>query len=111
VYQIMLELLDPDIFFEIDTYWVQTAGVDPAQVVRELGPRVPILHIKDGPCVKSEPMTAVGDGVMDFAEIVQAGGGITEWLIVELDRCATDMMVAVEKSLKYLVEQGLGSGK
>jgi len=111
VYQIMLELLDPDIFFEIDTYWVQTAGVDPAQVVRELGPRVPILHIKDGPCVKSEPMTAIGDGVMDFAEIVQAGGGNTEWLIVELDRCATDMMVAVEKSLKYLVEQGLGSGK
>ncbi len=110
VYQIMLELLDPDIFFEIDTYWVQTAGVDPAQVVRELGPRVPILHIKDGPCVKSEPMTAVGDGVMDFAEIVQAGGKNTEWLIVELDRCATDMMVAVERSLKYLVEQGLGSG-
>ena len=111
VYQVMLEHLDPDIFFQIDTYWVQTAGVDPAKVVQELGSRVPILHIKDGPCVKEEPMTAVGDGVMDFSVIIESGGTYTEWLIVELDRCATDMMVAVERSVKYLVEQGLGSGK
>lgn len=111
VYQVMLELLDPDIFFEIDTYWVQTAGVDPVKVIRELGPRVPILHIKDGPCVQKEPMTAVGDGVMDFHAVVGAGAEHTEWLIVELDSCATDMMIAVEKSVKYLVGEGLGSGK
>ncbi|TFG68061.1 MAG: sugar phosphate isomerase/epimerase [Anaerolineales bacterium] len=111
VYQVMLEELDPDIFFELDTYWIQTAGVDPAEVTRELGPRVPILHIKDGPCVQKEPMTAVGDGVMDFHAIIEAGVGHTEWLIVELDRCATDMMVAVERSVKYLVGEGLGSGK
>ena len=75
-YQVMLDWLDPDIFFEIDTYWVQTAGVDPAQVIRELGARVPILHIKDGPCVKCEPMTAVGDGVMDFHAVVKAGEAV-----------------------------------
>ena len=111
VYQVMLDYLDDDIFFQIDTYWVQTAGLDAAKVVRELGPRVPILHIKDGPCLKSEPMTAVGDGVMDFHRIITAGEGHTEWLIVELDRCATDMVVAVEKSLQYLIVEGLGSGR
>ncbi|MEJ5311107.1 MAG: sugar phosphate isomerase/epimerase [Anaerolineae bacterium] len=110
VYHVMLELLDPTIFFELDTYWIKTAGVDPAQVVREMGARAPFLHIKDGPCVKGEPMTAVGDGVMDFPAIVEAGKPHTAWLIVELDRCATDMMEAVAKSYTYLVGNGLAQG-
>lgn len=110
-YQIMLDLLDSEVFFEVDTYWVQTAGVDPAKVVKELGARAPLLHVKDGPCEKGEPMTAVGDGLMKFPEIVQAGQPNTEWLIVELDRCATDMAVAVKRSLDYLVENKLGYSK
>lgn len=110
VYQVMLEHLDPAIFFEIDTYWVKTAGVDPAKVVKELGPRAPLLHIKDGPAVRDEAQVAVGDGVLDFPSIVQAAEGTAEWLIVELDHCATDMMEAVEKSYQYLVEGGLARG-
>jgi sugar phosphate isomerase/epimerase len=111
VYHVMLELLDPAIFFEIDTYWVQTAGLDPAQVVKELGPRVPLLHIKDGPAVKGEPQVAVGDGVLDVPSIVQAAQGVTEWLVVELDHCATDMIQAVAKSCQYMVEAELAYGK
>jgi sugar phosphate isomerase/epimerase len=111
VYQVMLEHLDPAIFFQIDTYWVQTAGPDPAQVVQELGPRAPLLHIKDGPAVKGQPHVAVGDGVLDFHSIVRAGGDALEWLVVELDDCATDMVEAVVKSCRYLVEEGLGRGK
>jgi len=114
VYQVMLEYLDPAIFFEIDTYWVRFAGLDPAKVVKELGPRVPLLHIKDGPAIKGkprEPMVAVGEGVLDFPSIVRAAEGTVEWLIVEMDRCATDMMEAVEKSYQYLVGGGLARGK
>lgn len=110
VYDVMLEYLSPDVFFEIDTYWVQTAGPDPAEVVKKLGQRAPFLHIKDGPCVKGEPMVAVGDGVMDFPSIIEAGEGTTEWLVVELDACATDMMEAVKKSYDYLVGTGLARG-
>lgn len=110
VYQVMLELLDPDIFFELDTYWIQTAGVDPALVAKEMGARAPFLHIKDGPCVKSEPMTAVGDGVVNVPALIEAGKPHTEWLVVELDRCATDMLEAVEKSYTYLVGEGLAKG-
>jgi sugar phosphate isomerase/epimerase len=110
VYRVMLERLDPDVFFEIDTYWVKTAGPDPAEVVRTLGKRTPLLHIKDGPAVRGAPHVAVGDGVMDFSGIVAAGAGSTEWMIVELDSCATDMMGAVEKSYRYLVRNGLAYG-
>ena len=101
-YKVMLELLDPTVLFEVDTYWVKTGGPDPAAVVKELGGRAPLLHIKDGPAIKTEPMVAVGEGVMDFPAILQAGAGHTEWLIVELDRCATDMHEAVAKSYRYL---------
>ena len=105
VYRHMLRHLDPAVFFEIDTYWVQTGGCDPAAVVRELGPRIPLLHIKDGPCRKGEPMVAVGEGVMDFDAVTQAAAA-TEWYIVELDACATDMMEAVVKSAQFLKENG-----
>ncbi len=109
-FDVMLERLDPRVFFQIDTYWVKTAGVDPVALVRDLGKRAPLLHIKDGPCLKDEPQVAVGDGVMDFPTIVKAGESFTEWMIVELDRCATDMMEAVAKSYQYLVGEGLARG-
>ncbi|MCB0153938.1 MAG: sugar phosphate isomerase/epimerase [Anaerolineae bacterium] len=110
-YHLWLERLDPAIFFEIDTYWVKTAGLDPLAVVGEFGERAPLLHIKDGPATTDEPMLAVGSGVMDIPGVVRAGSGHTEWLIVELDRCATDMLAAVEQSYHYLVQEGLGHGQ
>lgn len=110
VYQIMLELLDPSVKFEIDTYWVKTAGVDPAAIIRELGNRVNLLHVKDGPAAIEPPQVALGEGVMDIAAVVNAAES-AEWLVVEFDHCATDMLEAVDKSYQYLVGKGLGHGK
>jgi sugar phosphate isomerase/epimerase len=107
---VMLEYLDPDVFFEVDVYWVQTAGQNPAGVVRRLGSRAPLLHVKDGPCQIEAPMTALGEGVVDIPGVVAAGAGSTEWLVVELDHCATDMMEAVRKSYRYLIGKGLARG-
>lgn len=102
IHHVMLEQLDPGIFFEVDTYWVKVAGIDPTQIVRELGARAPLLHIKDGPANREAPMTAVGDGVIDVPAILQASGENARWWIVEMDRCATDVMEAVKKSYDYL---------
>jgi sugar phosphate isomerase/epimerase len=109
-YQIMLEHLNPTIFFEVDVYWAQTAGADPVALLNELGPRVPLLHVKDGPTTLEDPMVAVGQGKMDYPAIISAAQH-TDWLIVELDRCATDMMTAVRESFDYLVKAGLGHGR
>jgi sugar phosphate isomerase/epimerase len=110
VYQVIKERVKPEVFFQIDAYWVQTAGPDPAAVLKELGPRAPLVHVKDGPCVKEEPMQALGEGVTDFKSLVEAGSENTEWWIVELDRCATDMMEAVIKSYNYMMEEGFARG-
>jgi len=101
----------PDVFAEVDTYWVTVGGKDPAAVVKKLGARAPLLHIKDGPCERDKPMTAVGAGKIDWKKVIGAASPKTEWLVVELDSCATDMMQAVEASYKYLVSNGLAKGR
>jgi sugar phosphate isomerase/epimerase len=110
VYEVMVEHLSPEVFFEADIYWIQTGGADPIEVVKLLGDRAPILHIKDGPCDRESDMTAVGEGVVDIPGVIAAGSGHTKWHIVELDRCATDMVEAVQKSYRYLVDNNLAEG-
>ena len=103
--------LNDRIGFELDTYLIQVAGQDPAETVRAFGEAAPLLHIKDGPATHGEPMVAVGEGVVDVPAVIAAGAGQTDWLIVELDACATDMLEALEKSYAYLTQHGLARGK
>jgi len=105
IYQILKEKISPEVTFQIDTYWVKTAGVDPATVVKEFGAQSPLLHMKDGPADMNNPhlpMVAVGAGSVDVPSILAASGDFTQWMIVEMDACATDIMVAVKDSLTYL---------
>ncbi|HTS44643.1 MAG TPA: sugar phosphate isomerase/epimerase [Puia sp.] len=119
VYQVLLENVEPDIFFEIDTYWVKVAGQDPAKIVGLYGKRAPLLHIKDGPARWTdslltdhpEPMVAVGKGAQNFPAIVQAANGNTEWMIVEMDNTATDVFAAIQDSYTYLIKNGFATGR
>ena len=108
--EILLDYLSPEVFFQVDVYWVQVGGPDPADVLERLGDRAPLLHLKDGPCLRNTDMTALGDGKVDLPGVIAAGGSHTDWHIVELDSCATDMVDAVKKSYKYLVDNGLSRG-
>lgn len=110
-YEVMLEYLNDEVFFQVDTYWMQVGGLSAVDVIKKLGKRAPLLHIKDGPGKKDQPMVAAGDGIMDVKAVVGASGGVAEWLIVELDSCATDMMEAVTKSYRYLTQEKLAYGK
>jgi len=107
----LFEQLDPEIFAELDVYWARVGGEDPVRVVSELGEKVRLIHVKDGPADDpAAPMTAVGGGALDIPAILEASDR-AEWHIVELDRCATDMFEAVERSYEYLVGQGLSRGR
>ena len=102
----LFDHLAPDVIAEVDIYWAQVGGSDPKAIVAELGSRVGLLHVKDGPAdVPQSPMVAVGDGVVDVPGVLAAAPG-ARWHIVELDRCATDMFDAVERSYDYLVGNG-----
>lgn len=102
-FYMLLDHIDPSIFFEIDTYWTKYAGQDPAKVITDFGDRAKMLHMKDGQA-KSEdgPMVALGTGVQDFPSIISAAKANVEWYIVEFDSCESDLFVAVEQSVEYL---------
>ena len=108
---LMLNELDDDVFLQIDTYWAQVGGLDAVEVVERVGARAPLIHLKDGSLDKDDDMTAVGGGEMDVPGIIQATAETAEWHIVELDRCATDMLGAVRDSYTYLTTNGLARGK
>jgi len=105
-YRHMLRVLDPAIFYELDVYWVQAAGLDPLDVIAEFGDKADIFHLKDGSTRKEDSMTALGTGAVDIAGIVAATRPAAKWWIVELDRCDTDMFTAVADSLTYLESLG-----
>lgn len=105
--EVLVDALDPEIILEIDTYWAAVGGQDVPRLLRRLGDRVRYLHVKDGPVAGSaDDMTAVGGGRMPVADILAAAPS-AEWHVVELDRCATDMVTAVRESLEWLAANGL----
>lgn len=109
-----LELLlaaAPDLTLQCDLYWAADFGrVDVPEFVSRNAERLVSLHVKDGPMVKGEPQTAVGSGKMDIPACVSAAGDKGDWLIVEMDECAGDLMQAVRQSAEYLIGEGLAAG-
>jgi sugar phosphate isomerase/epimerase len=105
--------LAPNVSFELDVYWAANFGaVDPAAVLKRHARRTPLLHVKDGPLEKDQPMVAVGSGKMSFRPILAAADpAVLRWLVVELDACATDMLQAVKQSYDWLVGRGMASGR
>lgn len=106
--EVLADALDPAVILEVDTYWAAVGGEDVPALLGRLGDRVRYLHVKDGPMTKEDPMTAVGSGRMPVAEILAACPS-AEWHVVELDRCATDVLAAVRDSLTWLAGQGLAT--
>ncbi len=100
---LLLEETDPaHLRAELDVYWAQKAGVDPAAYIRKLGARCSLLHIKD--MAADGSFAEVGTGSIDFSAIFAAGDAAgTEWYIVEQDACKQrPPLLAVELSLNNL---------
>lgn len=106
---VLAESIDNDIFFEVDTYWTRVAGQDPARVVSQFANRTLYLHIKDGPGkTPDDSMVAVGTGVQDFPAIAKAAANV-EWMVVEFDKCDSDIFEALKRSIDYLLNKGIAS--
>ena len=109
----LLRNLDDDIFFEIDTYWTKTGGLNPAKVIKDFGDRAKLLHIKDGPAVKGDSMYAqlpVGEGSLNFQAIYNACKNRTDWMIVEFDEYEGNIFEGISKSYNYLTSNNFATG-
>ena len=100
--EVLADLLAPEVFLEVDTYWAAVGGADVPALLRRLGKRVLALHVKDGPLVRGEPNVAVGRGLMSVPEVLAAAPEALR--VVEMDACATDIVQALAESRTYLAE-------
>ena len=92
--------------FTLDTYWVSKAGLDPAEWLRRLKGRVPVIHLKD--ITPDEKMAALGEGTIDFDAVFAAAeySGV-QYMMVEQDDCyGEDPFACLERSYQYLKQKG-----
>jgi sugar phosphate isomerase/epimerase len=87
----LYENISPQILkAEIDTYWIQAGGGDPAEWIRRCAGREPLLHLKDMSITseREQRMAEIGEGNLNWPAIIKAAkeGGV-EWYLVEQDTC------------------------
>lgn len=107
--QILIEESDPALGFELDTYWVQRGGGDPAYWIRKVSGRIPVVHLKDMTVRGREVLMAeVGEGNLNWPAIIEAcrAAGV-EWYCIEQDICQRDPFESLAISLRNCQAMGL----
>lgn len=119
---------------QIDTCWVNYAGVDPVDYIKKYSGRAPVIHLKDFVSDKKNSGSVyalidedgnvdeeasledngfeyrpLGEGVQDIPSIIEAAKEAgTEYLIVEQDESVTcSPLEAAKRSREYLRTLGL----
>ena len=109
--ELILQETDPKaVQLEIDVYWVQAGGADPAAWIRKARTRIDLVHVKDMAIEGREQRFAeVGEGNLNWPAIFEAGRESgTRWYIVEQDRCYDrDPFDSLKISLKNMKNMGL----
>jgi sugar phosphate isomerase/epimerase len=113
LFQVMLDHTDPKLVaFELDLFWVSVAGGDPAEMIRKLSGRLPLVHLKDkaeGTAVmykESVPPAAfkeVGSGVLNWPEVLRAAAAANvAHYFVEQDQTPGDPVESLRRSFGFL---------
>ena len=123
-YDIYRELC-PQVKYEIDCFWSTNKGAeDPVAMLKEFAKDTILLHMKDGVCrqvVKNDGMKEglldmkidlmpLGTGDLPIPALIAAAPEQASAVIVELDYCTEEMFGALEKSYRYMTENGLAAG-
>ena len=99
--------------WELDVFWVGITGADPVALLKKLGNRVALVHLKDkdkaAPAETDEGKVAkttfkeVGSGGLDFPAILKAAeaAGVKHFF-VEQDQTPGDPVASLKQSYAYL---------
>jgi sugar phosphate isomerase/epimerase len=107
---ILMEESDPNAFsFEIDTYWIQHGGGNPASWLEKLKGRMHVVHLKDMAMDGGTQLFAeVGEGNLEWEAILKAcREAEIKWYIIEQDTCQRDPFDCLGTSLANLQAMGL----
>lgn len=92
---------------EIDTFWIQKGGENPADYISKMPNRTPLIHVKDMTNDERETFAEVGTGKLDWPAIFaasEANGAVT--YIVEQDVCPGNPLDSIRISLENLKQMG-----
>lgn len=107
--QILMEHFSPEVWIEIDTYWITHGGGDPAAWIGKCKGKIPAVHLKDMLIKpdRTQFMAEVGEGNLNWPAILKSckDAGV-EHLLVEQDICYRDPFESLEISLKNLNDLG-----
>ena len=96
---------------EIDTYWVQFGGADPAEWILRMKGRAPIVHLKDMSIKpgRKQIMVPIGEGNLNWKRIFEALRKVdTKFYYVEQDDCnGEDPFESCRRSLVNLKKMGV----
>ena len=90
---------------EIDTYWVQHGGADPADWIRRVAGRMTVVHYKDMAILPTgeQVFAEVGEGNLNWPAILDATLATNvPWIVVEQDRCRRDPFESLAMSYQFL---------
>ncbi len=108
--EILYSESDPQLFTsEIDTYWIQHGGGDPAKWIRDMKGRIDVIHFKDMTVIDNKPIFAeIGEGNLNWPSIIAACQEVgVKWYVVEQDICQRDPFESLAISLKNMRSMGL----
>ena len=109
--RMLIDGLTPDIWIEIDTYWITHGGGDPAAWINAVAGRIPCVHLKDMSIhpAGEQRMAEVGAGNLNFPAILRACRAAgTQWYIIEQDTCyGQDPFACLATSLRNARAMGL----
>ena len=102
------EATDPELVLaELDLAWVQIGGQDPAEYLRKLGRRAPLVHLKDYDPAQKPQWRPAGEGIVDWDAILAVCEEVgVEYGAIELDESPGDPLEAVRVSYEFFREKG-----
>ena len=103
MWDVLVRETDPElVHLELDLYWIKYAGTDPEAVLRDVGDRVSLLHLKDMAPDDTLSDLPVGEGTMPWTSLLEAAEAAgVEWYIAEQDN-PRDALQDVSISLQHM---------
>jgi sugar phosphate isomerase/epimerase len=103
MWDVLVRETDPEIVgLELDLYWIKYGGADPETVLRDVGNRVSLVHLKDMAPEDTRSDLPVGEGTMPWKELISTADAVgAEWYIAEQDN-PRDALEDVRISLRSM---------
>lgn len=110
-YDVFVESFSPEMFFEVDVFWVKVGGVDPIAQLKKLKGRVSQVHLKDLSkrvhCpnfgkMSPDDFEEIGDGQIPMIPIIKTAKACgVKHCHIEQDH-SPDPIASIHKSLRHL---------